>query len=87
MILIAVVLNNGFLISVAAVLQQASHDTVALMHMIHEACDFSRSRLQTGCATNCSLDRVLLDLELEGESLVAPSGNEHVENEVHQKAR
>ena len=84
-ILIAVVLNNRFLIFIAVVLQQSSHDTVALMHTICEACDFSRARLQTGYATNCSLDRVLLDLELEGKSLVC--GDKHIENEVRRKAR
>ena len=75
------------MILIAVVLQHSSHDTVALMHTIREACDFSRARLQTGYATNCLLDRVLLDLELEGKSLVClPSGDGHVENEVRHKA-
>ena len=58
------------------------------MHMIREACDVSSAQSQTGYATNCSLDRVLLDLEFEGKSLVcAPSGDEHVKNEVRRNAR
>ena len=62
-ILIAVILNNRFLIFISVVHQQSSHDTVALMHTMREACDVLGLDLQADYFTNCTLERVLLDLD------------------------